>query len=210
MENEGINYSDYFVVDPESPTGLRWRDDIKRLEQGKKGGNCWGGTPAGNFKYRKDKTPKYITVILNGKQLIVSRVIWSLLHGEIPPEQIIDHVDGNPFNNLCSNLALKTRGQNNRNARIRSDNFSGFVGVYIQLQRKTTYVVAFYSDENSKKVSKSFNVQNLGLLPAFRDAVKWRISGLLRLNNKHDLNYTFRNSQNALKALQQDSSEIGV
>ena len=34
------------MVDPSSPTGLRWRDDVKRFENNSRGGNCWGGTPA--------------------------------------------------------------------------------------------------------------------------------------------------------------------
>ena len=54
-EEDKIDFKDYFVVDPNSPTGLRWLDDVKRFENNSRGGNCWGGTPAGNRKAPKGK-----------------------------------------------------------------------------------------------------------------------------------------------------------
>lgn len=65
-EEDKIDFKDYFVVDPDSPTGLRWRDDVVRRTTGTKGGNCWGGTPAGNRKAPKGKV-KYVIVTLNKK-----------------------------------------------------------------------------------------------------------------------------------------------
>lgn len=42
IDEDSIDFKKYFVVDQSSPTGLRWRDDVKRLEEGKVGGNSWG------------------------------------------------------------------------------------------------------------------------------------------------------------------------
>lgn len=191
-EKEKIDFKDYFVVDPESPTGLRWRDDVPRRTKGTKGGNCWGGTPAGNFKYRKDNTPKYITVVLHQKQVIVSRAIWSILYGEIPRGKIIDHLDGNPFNNKPDNLALKTSGQNNRNARKRIDNTSGFVGIRFYVKGSCTYCAGAYQDENGRRQTKQFNVQKVGLIPAFQKAVEFRLNGIKKMNNEFNFKYTNR------------------
>lgn len=191
-KKEKIDFKDYFVVDPDSPTGLRWRDDVPRRTKGTKGGNCWGGTPAGNFKYRKDKSPKYVTVVLHQRQVIVSRAIWSILYGEIPKGKIIDHLDGNPFNNKPCNLALKTRGQNNRNARKRVDNTSGFVGVRFIVLGKCTYCIGTYQDENGKRKHKKLNVQKIGLLPAFQQAVEFRLNGIKKMNDEFNFKYTDR------------------
>ena len=46
-EEDNIDFKDYFVVDPSSPTGLRWRDDVKRFENNSRGGNCWAGIVTG-------------------------------------------------------------------------------------------------------------------------------------------------------------------
>ncbi|WP_420796654.1 AP2 domain-containing protein [Brevibacillus agri] len=53
------------------------------------------------------------------------RLILSARQGEF-----VDHIDGNKLNNVRSNLRLATKAGNQRNQRIRSDNTSGFRGVY--------------------------------------------------------------------------------
>ena len=123
MNKEEIDFKDYFVVDPESPTGLRWRDDIVRRNTGVKGGNIWGGKPAGHRK-SPSKGVKYTVVTVDQKRYIVSRIIWTLLNGNIPKGMIIDHLDGNPWNNIPSNLVCKTRAENIRNCAKRKDNTS--------------------------------------------------------------------------------------
>lgn len=186
-----IDFKDYFVVDPESPTGLRWRDDVKRLERGKRGGNGWGGTPAGYRKKTKGRV-NTTSVILDNKRYVVSRVIWTILNGEIPKGMIIDHLDGDPWNNNPSNLFCKTRAENIRNCAKRKDNTSGFVGIRFVVQGNLTYCVGTYQDENGRRRHGQFSVQKLGLLPAFQQAIEFRLNGIKKMNEEFNFKYTDR------------------
>lgn len=49
--------------------------------------------------------------------------------GAIPKGFIIDHIDGDPFNNKLDNLRIATHGQNMHNARKQRNNTSGVKGV---------------------------------------------------------------------------------
>jgi len=46
-----------------------------------------------------------------------------------PGDSLIDHIDGNPYNNKFANLRLATPRQNQCNQRRRCDNTSGLKGV---------------------------------------------------------------------------------
>ena len=48
---------------------------------------------------------------IDRKAYLMHRIIWKLVTGEDPPEQI-DHIDHNPFNNQWSNLRLASQSQN--------------------------------------------------------------------------------------------------
>lgn len=62
----------------------------------------------------------------NGRQTIV------LMHREImnPGKLHVDHINRNGLDNRRGNLRLATNEENRRNAKIRSDNTSGFRGVW--------------------------------------------------------------------------------
>ena len=190
-EEDKIDFKDYFVVDPSSPTGLRWRDDVKRFENNSRGGNCWGGTPAGNRKAPKGKV-KYVIVTLNKKRYVVSRIIWTILHGNIPKGMIIDHLDGDPWNNNPSNLVCKTRAENIRNCAKRKDNTSGVVGVRFVVKDSYTFCVGTYQDINKNSKTAQFSVNKYGLLPAFKMAVEFRLNGIKKMNEQHNFKYTDR------------------
>lgn len=58
----------------------------------------------------------------------VHRLVWVLVHGSAPLEQI-DHIDRNRSNNAPSNLRLATTRENAWNRSVAKNNTSGFPGV---------------------------------------------------------------------------------
>ena len=70
---------------------------------------------------------KYLKIKIKGKPYLAHRLIFAMFNGDIP--EFIDHIDGNPQNNLIENLRLANRQQNNSNAKLRIDAVSGAKGV---------------------------------------------------------------------------------
>lgn len=94
------------------------------------------GFEAGHY-YRPNSRSKLIhrRVMIKGKFYKVHRVIWLMVYGKWPSEQI-DHIDGNGLNNVLSNLREATAAQNLRNSSIRKNNRCGFKGVYFDRKKK--------------------------------------------------------------------------
>jgi hypothetical protein len=70
-----------------------------------------------------------IDVTIDRKTYRAHRIAWLLQTGEDPGANIIDHIDGNFYNNNFSNLRLATSHQNQCNQKKRCDNTSGLKGV---------------------------------------------------------------------------------
>lgn len=96
------------------------------------------------------------------RQLVKShRVIWKMITGSDPDQ--VDHIDGNRANNVWANLRDVDNSGNQRNARMRSDNTSGVVGV------------TWYPHE--RKVGKwlvTIKGKHVGFFDSFVDAVAAR------------------------------------
>lgn len=103
-----------FDYDPESGW-LIWKK--------KTGPNARVGHRAGfvNSRYRK--------VRLHGADYFEHRIIWLHVHGEWPAD-CIDHVNRDCFDNRLVNLRNASFSLNQANAKMRSDNSTGFKGVY--------------------------------------------------------------------------------
>lgn len=71
----------------------------------------------------------YLTVRFEKRSYMGHRLMW-FMKTEQWPEYDIDHKDGDPSNNRWSNLRKATRTQNSHNSRLRSNNTSGFKGVF--------------------------------------------------------------------------------
>lgn len=61
---------------------------------------------------------KYLLTNINNRQYFTHRLIYWLHTNDWP--QVVDHIDGNPRNNLFSNLRASTFKQNAANRRIRT------------------------------------------------------------------------------------------
>jgi hypothetical protein len=72
----------------------------------------------------------YYSVGVNGRTRPWHRLVYEHFNGPIPRGIQVDHIDGNPGNNLISNLRLATNAENQRNTGKYSNNTSGARGVY--------------------------------------------------------------------------------
>lgn len=59
----------------------------------------------------------YIRVRVSGKEYRAHRLIWQMFNGPIPEGMLIDHIDGDVYNNRIENLRIATRLQNNVNSK---------------------------------------------------------------------------------------------
>lgn len=70
----------------------------------------------------------YRYVQCGAKQVKEHRLIWFLVHGAWPSEQL-DHINGNKRDNRLTNLRPASGSVNQHNTRRRCDNSSGYKGV---------------------------------------------------------------------------------
>jgi HNH endonuclease len=109
-----------FDYDPETGI-LRWkrRDDVPKEWNTKFAGKI-AGTP---------HSEGYVSIRIHRRQFYAHRVIIAMMTGEWP-EGDGEHIDLDRSNNKWVNLRPGTRSQNMANGSLRSDNTSGFKGVY--------------------------------------------------------------------------------
>lgn len=101
-----------FSYDPD--TGIfRWNRDESRL---KRWNNSWAGKIAGG----RDNYG-YTYLLIGGRQWKAHRVAWALVHGEMPTDLVIDHINGNPSDNRIANLRACKRIDNQANMRRHRD-----------------------------------------------------------------------------------------
>lgn len=70
----------------------------------------------------------YWSLRINGKKYRAHRIAFLYMTGNFPSEYT-DHINGNKLDNRWINLRQASPTENNRNARKRKDNSSGFKGV---------------------------------------------------------------------------------
>jgi hypothetical protein len=104
----------------------------------------------------------YIQIRIDGKFYLGHRIIFAMHNGYMP--EFIDHIDGNPFNNLIENLREATLSQNQFNSKTRKDNLSGIKGVtwntarnkwqvQLQVNRKNKYFGLYQDIDYAKFVA---------------------------------------------------------
>ena len=99
-------WNDLVYYDTSSPTFLR--NKITRNSRALK------DQPQGSLK----GNPRYVTIQLNGKQNLLHRVVYELFYGQIPEGMVIDHIDGNTYNNQIENLQCISQIDNVRKGAV--------------------------------------------------------------------------------------------
>ena len=179
-------YKEYFAVNENSPSGL------DRIAKTWTGNHLKGDIgPAGYVieKYGK----KYWKTKFKNKSVIVHRIIWTLVYGEIPANHIIDHIDGNSLNNNIENLRLIDQELNSRNRTKNKNNTTGVTGVSCCSDKGNKSYRAIVCVDN-KKMTKRFSISKYGESEAFRLACNWRSTQIALLNDQ-GAGYTSRHGQ---------------
>lgn len=112
-----------FYVDPTSASGLRMKigNAARNPKTIRRAGDVAG------FKNMYG----YWEVGIGTTYLKVSRIVWILLHGQIPEGMLVDHMNGDSTLNTEANLQLLTNAQNLRALnKPYSCNKTGYLGVF--------------------------------------------------------------------------------
>ena len=171
LDYNAIDWKERFELDSDSPSGLkRIKCKLKRFE----------GKPAGGKSYDlRTGLPHMWRVRYNGKFYAVHRIIWILTYGDLGSEYVIDHIDGNPFNNQLTNLRKVSQEINNRNRRNPTSN-TGIMGCSLSSNGQGRYyIVAYVADRNQAR----FSIDDLGYEVALAKGIEWRNAEIEMLNS---------------------------
>jgi hypothetical protein len=154
-----VDWKLHFKLDSDSPTGL----------------SNLNNKPVGRIPSKKAKSLGRIGWMLsfNSGRWLVHRIIAILNSKEILNNFIIDHLDGNPYNNNIKNIRVTSQKVNTRNRRKQSNNISGITGIGFYTVNTIEYVIATIKHDGKTR-SKSFNLLKLGEEAALELAINWR------------------------------------
>lgn len=125
----------------------------------------------------------YRRVKIDGRHVLMHRLIWKLVHG-IDPDGEIDHINGNRCDNRLENLRVVTKRENMRNSGVKASNTTGVVGVYWYKKYQCWLVkigrdhVGYYDCFNEAALARKAAAQrenyhpNHGTRQAFREAAE--------------------------------------
>ena len=169
--------SHFFQYSENSSTGLIWKELPSKFCTFKQ------NAEAGSIKYCENK-PNGFQVTVNKCCYVVTHVIWYLLNEELlSPDEVIDHIDGNPLNNKKDNLRKVLREVNARNTSKNKNNKTGYTGVTTKTHRGFVSFVASVCSKG-KKTTKDFSTNKFGYDEAFRLACEWRENAIKELNEQ--------------------------
>lgn len=113
----------------EPDTGrLFWKERPREMFKSEQSHAAWNTRYAGREAFTATGNHGYRTGSVNNKMYTAHRVIWAIVYGDWPENQI-DHANAIRTDNRISNLRDATQQENNRNLRLTKANTSGFKGV---------------------------------------------------------------------------------
>ncbi len=115
--------------------------------------------------------PQYFHIMILGRLYVAHRLAWLFMTGSFPV-LLIDHINGDGFDNRFCNLRESNYAQNGHNVGTNKSNTSGYKGVYWSKQNKKWQV-------NIKCQNKNFRV---GQFSDVKDAARAYNEAALRLH----------------------------
>lgn len=156
-----MNWCQYF--DYVAPSGsLTWkarpRLDFKSEGAFKMWNGQYPGKMAGHNSFHTRKNRRQaVSVEISGKVYMIHRIIWEMHHGPIPDGMVIDHIDGDSWNNKIENLRVCTQKQNTFNNVRSGRNYPK--GVYMRKKVKERWV-AYITINGRNKYLGSFDTMS--------------------------------------------------
>ena len=199
LDYNSIQWGNYFYLDSTSPSGLRWKVS-RNGGKSRKTVLVSAGDCAGWIDSRKNGDLKKWRVSLDCKAYLVHRIIYVLIYGEIDRSLVVDHLNGDGLDNSPENLKLKTPKGNSQNKRIRRNNTSGSVGVWLSSVTDTngstySYWVAQWANMAGEACFKRFSGKTHGYSEAKQLAINYRKEQIILLNTQ-GAEYTTRHQHN--------------
>jgi hypothetical protein len=177
-------FNEVFELSEESPSGIVWKVPRKysnKLNYGRV------GKQAGNVRDFNGRQQYYV-VSISGKSFFTHRIAYLLYHGNVDPENDIDHIDGNSLNNSIDNLREVPPFLNCRNSRKRVKGKELETGIYYEelLSRRGTLlkrINAHCAILPNKTEKVNFSVLKYGYETALVLAREWRKTKLQEVSD---------------------------
>lgn len=96
----------------------------------------YSGTCAGTERYDIKRDETRITITINGRKYLRSRLVYILHYGMIPDGMQVDHIYGDTTDDRIENLRLVSNQENSLNSKMFKNNTSGKTGVYFNNKNK--------------------------------------------------------------------------
>ena len=192
--NYDLNFKDLLYYDPSSKSCLRWKEE-KRSGRNYSIIHVEKDSEAGNLVFDKNGNPLYIDIRIGKTTFKAQRIVWLLHDNLLNENEVIDHLDGNPHNNLISNLQSKSYAENSRNRKKASNNTTGHTGICWNKTKTSEGYRSRFNDLSGNRISKFFTMSKYkNKEDALEAAIKWRKEQIEELN-KNGANYTERHGK---------------
>ena len=142
-----------FVVDPNSPSWLSWKEDRPLSHfKNKHGYRIWKSQYAG--RSAGTLSDGYYILVHKEKTIRVHRIVYALIHNIELPSLDIDHIDQCRSNNNPNNLRLVSRSVNKQNVKeVKGyywDKRTQKWMVRIKVRGKTYFIGRFIMEEHAE------------------------------------------------------------
>jgi hypothetical protein len=119
--------------------------------------NAYKGKRAGYVRktYTSKRPYRVVGLDKHQRKIYEHRLIWKWYYGEEPPH-MINHINQNGLDNRIENLEASTNSENQRNAKLRSDNTLGEANIYNNKKKKLLYASVIVNKQAYRAPSRSY------------------------------------------------------